>query len=296
MTSRLHASPAAPSRPRAGQRETVAETAVLAVVVAIAVAALVGGFRSTPWLDDVWGIWVPKGVALDRLGLDARLFAPSNTFETFGVLHYPLWWSSLTGLDLRFVGRVDLRAVNAQCTLLVLGFLGSIARVLWGHVRPWLLGGSLLLIAASPELFRHAQGGLADVPVALYLALCTICAVAWILGGRGFHAALVAVFGATAVQIKTEGLPELLIIAAFALLLAWRVEVSRVVALGAAFAIAVVSAAPWLAWRAAHGVRDEIPPPRAFDQASQCAARRRPFQECSARTCTLGSSASWSSL
>jgi hypothetical protein len=260
------AAPPAPARPAPSRGVAVLETALLGALAVVVLAVLAGGFRTTPWLDDVWGIWVPKGRTLDRLGLDARMLAPSSTYATFGVLHYPLWWPALTGLDLRFVRYIDLRAVDAQTALLVLAFFGAALRLLWGYVRPWVLGAPLLLLACSPEFSRHARGGLADLPLALYLSLGGLAAVAWIVHGRGFHLLLVAAFGATALQIKAEGTSQLLILAAFTLLLAWRVASRRLPGLVLTWALAFLSAVPWLVWRRVHGVHAEetVPLSRAL--------------------------------
>jgi len=260
------AAPGTRSRAASSRLGVVVETAAIAAVAALAVLAFVRGFRSSPWLDDVWGIWVPKGRALDKVGLDPRLFAPGTRYDSFGVLHYPLWWSALTGLDLRFVRYVDLRAVNGQATLLVLGFFAAAARLLWGRARPWLLAGALLLLAESPEFFRHMQGGIADLPLAIYLSLCAAAAVGWIATGSGFYVALAGALGATALQIKSEALPQLAVIAALTLLLAWRTRGRRVRALLAAWALAFLGTVPWALWRSIHDVRtiETVPLSRAL--------------------------------
>src|SRR5205085_12487104 len=55
--------PAIPSR--FGDAVATAAAAGIAVVL---VLGLVGGFRSSPWLDDTWYFWLPKGRALDTIG------------------------------------------------------------------------------------------------------------------------------------------------------------------------------------------------------------------------------------
>lgn len=232
-----------------------AETAFFSALVLVCAILVIGGFRSSPWLDDVWGIWVPKGRALDALGLDARLFAPSSRYLTFGVPQYPLWWSSLSGLDLRFAGSVDLRAVPAQDALLLVGFIAAAGRLLWERVRLWMLGGSLLLVAALPELARHARGGLADLPVGLYVALAALAAVNAIVDDDVLSLLLVAVFGATAVQIKVEGLPQVALVAAFSFVAAWRLRPSRLRGLALAWGTVAVTVLPWQLWLRAHHVR-----------------------------------------
>ncbi|MGH3105522.1 MAG: hypothetical protein ACRDN6_15635, partial [Gaiellaceae bacterium] len=236
-------------------------------VVAVAVFALVGGFRSSPWLDDVWGIWLPKGVALDGLGLDPRLFADSGPYVSFEVLDYPLWWSILLNFDVRFVGEIDLRAANAQLTLLALAFLGSAARLLWCFVRPWVLLCALFLLAASPEFFRHAQGGIADLPLAIYLALTALVLAGWLGRRHGFYLLLAFVFAAAALQIKGEGLPQLLVIVAVASLVGLVRARSALPGIWLAAGAALLTALPWLAWRRAHDVESQVAPGDALSPA-----------------------------
>jgi hypothetical protein len=250
--------PQAPPARRSGGLEDLVATAACVGLVAICALALVGGFRSSPWLDDVWGIWVPKGLALSYHGLDPRLFAPDETYAAFGVLHYPLWWSIVTGLDLRFVGEVDLRAVNGQLAILTVAFLAGAARLLWGHVRPVILWPALLLLAASPEFFRHAQGGLADLSLAIYLALYLLALAGWAATGSRLYLGLAVVFGATALQVKTEALPQVLLVSAFAVAVVWGAARDRLAGLLFAAGAVVATAVPWFLWRAAHDVEDDV--------------------------------------
>ena len=256
-------------RVRASWSSAAAETALVAALVVVCAILVIGGFRSSPWLDDVWGIWVPKGRALDVLGLDSRLFAPNGTYLAFGVPQYPLWWPAVTGLDLRFAGNVDLRAVPAQDSILLVGFVAAAARLLWSRVRPWIVGASLLLVAALPELARHARGGLADVPVALYVALAALAAANALLDDDGRSLLFVAAFGVSAIQVKVEATPQLALVAAFSLAAAWRLRPRRVRPLAITWGVVALSALPWQAWLRLHHVRaqDTVPLSRALDPA-----------------------------
>jgi hypothetical protein len=219
--------------------------AAFGVVIAVCTIGVVGGFRSSPWLDDVWGIWLPKGLALWHHGLDERLFSPNGEYVTFGVPDYPLWWSVITSLDVQAVGGLDVRVVCAQLGLLTVAFVGAVARLLWECVRPSVLAGSLLLLILSPELWRHVQGGLADLPLAIYLALALVAGARWLQTREPFLLALTGFSLAVALLIKTEAL----------------VEVAALVVVGALFsrrllwlALALLAALPWLAWRWANDV------------------------------------------
>jgi hypothetical protein len=240
--------PAAPAR----------STALLALVAAVCVLGVIGGFRSAPWLDDAWAIWLPKGVALWHFGLDERLFVPNGDYVTFGVPDYPLWWSIVTSLDMQATRdlvemknslyNVDVRVMCAELALLTTAFVAAVARLLWGYVRMAVLAPSLLVIVLAPELWRQVQGGVADLPLALYVALAVLSALLWLRTDATFHLALAAFSAAVALQIKTEALPEVVVLGAIG------VALCRDRRLLLAWLAALATALPWLAWRWAHDV------------------------------------------
>jgi hypothetical protein len=225
---------------RLGARVGPLAGALFGLITAVCLLGIVGGFRSSPWLDDAWGIWLPKGLALWHHGLDARLFVPNGEFVTFGVPDYPLWWSVVSSLDVQAAGDVDVRVMCAQLALLTAGFVGATARLLWGYVRPSVLAAGLALLVLSPELWRHVQGGVADLPLALYLALGVLLGALWLKSRARFHLVLAGLAFAVALQIKTEALPEVaalvLVGTLFARRLAWT-------------GLALLAALPWLLWR-----------------------------------------------
>jgi hypothetical protein len=234
--------------PARASRASRPATAAFAVVAALCLLGLVGGFRSSPWLDDAWGIWLPKGLALWHHGLDARLFVPNGEFLSFGVPDYPLWWSVVTSLDVQAVGDLDVRVMCAQLALLTVAFVGAVARLLWGYVRTEVLAASLLLIVCSPELWRHVQGGIADLPLAIYVSLSVLATVLWMRTRAPFHLVLGALCAAVSLQVKTEALPEVAALTVVGIVLCR----DRRLALASLGALA--TALPWLAWRWAHDV------------------------------------------
>lgn len=196
--------------PRGGWIAVVARYAAFAT----AVTALVGSFRSSPWLDDTWNFWVPKGVAISKLGLTTSLFTPNPTHVYFPRLEDPFAWSFTAAAALRFVGgAIDLRAVDAELTILVLAFVATVARLLARRVRPTLLWCGIFLLLASPAVFRQAQGGGADLPVAFSLALFALGCAGWLAGADGFALVVAFVGAAGALHTKSEGLPQLLLLA-----------------------------------------------------------------------------------
>jgi hypothetical protein len=235
------------------------------VLVAVGVIALVGAFRASPWLDDTWTFWAPKGIALDRLGLDHRLFLGTDGYLPFAHLDYPWWWSILIGNDLHAAGGVDLRAVDGQLTILVVAFVGTIVRLLWGYVRPTILLPGIVLLACSHELLDQTQSGGADLVVAVYLVLFALGAAFWLGGGGGFWLLVSGLGGAVALQVKTEGLPQLLLFGAVATLFGLGAGARRLLALWTTLVLAFLSAAPFLVWRRIHGLHNDIDYGKALD-------------------------------
>jgi hypothetical protein len=226
------------------------------VIAVVCLLGLIGGFRSSPWLDDSWGLWLPKGIALATVGLDERFFVPSGAYAAFGVPDYPLWWSVTNALDVQAVGTRDVRAMNAQLGILAVAFLAAFARLLWGRVRPSIAVAGVALVALAPEFWRHAQGGIADLPLAIYVALFALALAGWVAEGEPWLLGVAAVAGITATQIKTEGLAEVVIFGGVAVAFA---RGRRRRGAAAATVAAAASALPWLAWRVAHDVPSRSP-------------------------------------
>lgn len=242
---------APPPLPRAA---AAVATAAAFGLAAVALAVLVGGFRTSPWLDDTWFFWLPKGLALDAHGLDPHLFVRNDRYVSLQSEPYPLWWPVVTSLDVRFGGEVDLRAVNGQLAILTAAFLGAAARLLWRRVRPHLLFPGLLLLACSPELLRQAQGGGADLPLAYMVALSALAASLWVSARDRLALFLAFAFAAAAVQIKEEGIALVAIfLVAFGLF-----ALRRAVLLWGALALGAATSLPWFLWRREHAVGNPV--------------------------------------
>lgn len=272
--ARIAAPEAVPSPPRSRLSDIVATSACFGVA-AVCAFGVVGGFRSSAWLDDVWYFWLPRGVAIDQVGLDPRLFAPSDVYFGFANPYYPLLWSLVANLDVAFAGAFDLRAVNAQLAIVVVAFVAATARLLWGRVRPAILWPCLLLLVSSPALFRQAQAGGADLPLAFYLVLAVLAAIGWIVYRLPFALIVLFVGAAGALALKREGLPQLLVFLVVLSLAALPGRRRALVGLWLTVAAAFLTSVPWLLWQATHeGLRDRITaavadPSRTVDRGEQ---------------------------
>ncbi|MDP9227392.1 MAG: hypothetical protein M3P18_26805 [Actinomycetota bacterium] len=239
--------------------ELVLAASARTAVFVLATLIVIAGFRTAAWLDDSWTFWLPKGLLLTSRGLDPRPFSGGSGYETFFNADYPLWWSIIGGVDMRLVGRVDLRVLDAQVALLLVAFIGAVAQQLQRRVRPSILWLSLLLIVAAPELSYQALDGAADVPLAIYFAAAALAASNWVLRGESLSLWLTFLFAATAVNIKDEGAP-LLVLCLFvpAVIASRHVPRRRVQRLSGVLAAALLTAVPWLVWRTVHGVSSYV--------------------------------------
>lgn len=257
LRSRLGPLSPAPTAPT-GRVADAAATCACTLLAAYLVIAFIGAFRSTPWLSDVWTFWLPKGIALDKVGLVQSLWAGSTNAVVFPVPDYPFLWSILTNLDVRSVGSIDMRAINVQEAYLVIGFAGTAARLLWGVLRPWVLWGGVLLSLALPEFIRHAQGGAADVPLAIFVTAALVAAAVWLLHREPLALLLAGVFSAGAFSTKSESYPYIALWLVLLTVLCWRLARGRVGALWASVVLGATTSLPWLAWKRTHGLTDQV--------------------------------------
>ena len=262
-----------------GRLESRAErwiaAAAAGATVALCCLVLVAGFRSSPWLDDSWSFWLPKGIELSRAGLDHRLFVPNGDFYTFTSADYPLWWSIIGGLDVSAVAHIDLRALNAQIAVLYVGFAAAATRLLWGRVRRAILVPAMLLALAAPELTAQTESGGADLPLAFFFALAVIAAALWLRHGEPLLMAFAIVFVATALNTKDEATVFVVGLLAVGGCFAWSRTPRRYLALTGGVAAAFVAFAPWLVWTRANGVSSTAVGLSALDPVHLWDARSR---------------------
>jgi hypothetical protein len=234
-------------------------------IVAMCCVVLVAGFRSSPWLDDAWTFYLPKGIELSRAGLDQRLFVPNSNFAAFTGPDRPLWWSVIGGLDISAVGHIDLRAINGQMAVLYVAFAAAVTRLLWVHVRRAILLPAVLLALAAPELTAHTQSGGADLPLAFFFALGLLAASLWLTGPEPLLFFVFVVCTATALNTKNEAT---ILVVGFVLVgacFAWAQTGRRYLILIGGAALGFATLAPWLAWTRLHGVSNAALGPSELD-------------------------------
>jgi hypothetical protein len=227
----------------------LAAAGLLAVYGAALLARAWFGGASTAW--DAWAVWIPKAKSLVLFdGIDLGV----GGFASFAHPYYPPLVPGMDAVAFRFMGSLDVTRLPLQEWLLLAGFIGALAGLLAGRVRPAILWPSLLALALMPSFDRLVGSSLADFPLALLFGLAGVCAALWLLDGPGAYLAVAAVLVAGAALTKNEGLPLAILLALFlvaAALPARRRGALLPVTLAAAAAGAIV---PWKLWLSEHGL------------------------------------------
>jgi hypothetical protein len=237
------------------------------VVVALAVLfgayslAVLTQYTSAPMAEwDSWTIWTRKGIALFSLGtLDPDFWSA----KPYAFMHqdYPLLLPLLESLHFKAIGRIDSQSVHVQFWLLMVAFpwaMGYLAaRSLVGRAVVW--APIVLGAAAVPAFVTVIISGLADVPVALFVAGGVLALGLWVDTRDRFNLAVAVILLAGAASIKNEGL----LAAGVALLIAAVVSLSErprraLKDLGVGAIGFVLAVAPWQLWAAAHSVPKDV--------------------------------------
>jgi hypothetical protein len=239
---------------------------VLAVLCACYVLVLVAVSVGQPLDDwDAWSIWSRKAIILTELGgLSSEFF----TADAYAFMHqdYPLLLPLLESTYFRFMGSLDVEAVQVIFGLTLVAFVGALA-----YMARSLLSVPVLALALAVALFLPAVNGqlptaYADVPLGFFLALGALALGRWLGSGARPELALGALLLVAAASLKNEGLlaAVLAFSAALAVLL-WERRWRQVRHLALAGAGVVVAILPWRLWTAAHDVSSDLPISKGLD-------------------------------
>jgi hypothetical protein len=214
--------------------------------------------------QDAWAMWTMKAKAIALLdGLDTRVFAGAPYHQVH--LDYPLLIPALEAIGSRFMGAVDTQVIHVQGALLAVALLLALPRLLADRVPAAAAWASVLLIAVAPSLVYQAGAGLADVPLAVFFAMASVCAWRWLSEGRREMLVLTVLFAAAVLATKREGGPFVATLFLVVLVAAGRGRRRQTIAAGVA---AVATALPWQLWLHANGVdtsNGEIPYAKVVD-------------------------------
>ena len=205
-------------------------------------------FAVRPLIEwDGWAIWAMKARALYDFG-----GAQHDVFTTapYAPLQHPLLLPALEATGLRAIGSYDGALIHLQLALLTLGFAAGLWTLLRERVGAPLAGVAVFAIVAADSVLRQLAGNLADIPLALFVALGLVCLGRWVLEADRGLLALAALFLGAATLTKPEGL----LFAAAALVaaaVAWRRDL-----LWGALGVAAIYA-PWRIFVAVHHLANQ---------------------------------------
>ena len=236
-----------PSRPPVDRWPLTPALALLAVAFLVLLA--IDLYHQPLWTVDSWTIWTPKARSVVALGHLSPAFLRSTVSPD-----YPLLVPAVETVDLRAMGH-DTVVLHLQFWFEVTAFLWAAVDLLAGRVRSALLWPVVAALAVAPTVGIQAAYGMADVPVAVLVALCFVCAWRWTFEGDRFALGLLGVLGAGALATKSEGL--FYVGALFLVLLVLlRRDRARVGGTVAAAAVAALGLLPWRIYARAHDLHD----------------------------------------
>jgi hypothetical protein len=221
------------------------------LALAVAIVLLLHAWRTyevRPLLEwDGWAIWGTRARALYEFG---GATGPVFTSNAYLPLQHPLLLPALEATDFRAMGAFDPTLVHVQLALLAIGFLLSFFVLLRDRVPAFLLGLSALALLAAEPVLEQLSTNLADVPLALFVALGVVGLGRWLQTGERWPLVGGALFLGAGTLTKSEGaffaLATLLALAP----VAWQ----RWRELGAAALGVVLILLPWRVYVAAHGL------------------------------------------
>ncbi len=178
---------------------------VVAFVVALVLLAHAWStYEIRPLLEwDGWAIWGTKARALYEFG---GATGPVFTSDAYLPLQHPLLLPSLEAVDFRAMGVYDPTVVHVQLLLLAFGFLLAFVSLLRDRVPFALVGLSALAILAAEPVLKQLSTNLADVPLALFVAVGLVGAGRWLATGERWPLVAGTLFLGAASLTKSEGL------------------------------------------------------------------------------------------
>jgi len=161
-------------------------------------------YEIRPLLEwDGWAIWGTRSRALYEFG---GATGPVFTSDVYLPLQHPLLLPSLDAIGFRAMGAYDPTLVHIQLALFAFGFLLGFVSLLRNRVPLALVGASALAVLSAEPVLKQLSTGLADVPLAFFVALGLLGTGRWLASGE--RPALVAgsLFLGAATLTKSEGL------------------------------------------------------------------------------------------
>jgi hypothetical protein len=229
----------------------VAAHVLLVVIVGFGIDA-VRNFAIDPLREtDGWAIWGLRARALFDFGHPvAPVFTDPDA--SYQALQHPLLLPALEAVDSRFMGTFDPTLLHLQCFCFGVAFVVGGWYLLRSHTSLVLLAAVLLAAVTAPTFYNQLSTNLADVPLALFVALGVATLATWLRTGAEGLLPAATLFLAASALTKNEG--EVFALTAFlaAAAVGGRARL-RPLAIGAAAVLAIDL--PWRIWIWANHVK-----------------------------------------
>jgi hypothetical protein len=231
--------------------DSVWSRAVGGLALLVAIVLLLHAWRTyevRPLLEwDGWAIWGTRARALYEFG---GATGPVFTENAYLPLQHPLLLPALEATDFRAMSAFDPTLVHVQLVLLAIGFLLSFLVLLRDRVPAFVLGLSVLALLAAEPVLEQLSTNLADVPLALFVALGLVALGRWLQTWESWALVAGALFLGAGALTKSEGMFFALAALLALVPVAWRRW--RELAYATAAVVAIVL--PWRVFVAAHGL------------------------------------------
>ena len=224
---------------------------IVSSLAALVVSATSEWNPSSDW-DAVW-FWIPKAEAIYYShGLDAGVWGTINHAE------YPPLLPAMDAALFHFAGGVHPSLLPVQQTVLGVAFLAALLALIDRFVPRWLSLPSLAVLAAAPWYWQQMLSVMPDQAIAYLTAAAAVTGVIWVREGGLASLVLCFVFLAAATLTKLEG--GFFAVLVLVVVLAAGLAVRRRAALPAlALVLAPALVVLWRVWLSRHGLRSANP-------------------------------------
>jgi hypothetical protein len=216
-------------------------------------------FTSAPTVEwDSWSIWARKAIALFQFNTLEPAFW---TAKPYAFMHqdYPILLPLLEELHFKAIGRIDTQSLHVQLWFLFLAFPWAIGYLVARAGRATVWAPIVLGAAAAPAIAGVVIGGLADVPVMLFVGAGILALGMWVDTRDRFFLAVATVLLVGAASTKNEGILAAVVALFMAGVVVFRDRPRRALReLGLAAGVFLVMIAPWQVWAAHAGVPKDV--------------------------------------
>ena len=247
--------PLRPTRPWHEKLVAAAGGAVVSLSLGAALVRAASEGADVYW--DAWAFWTAKAKTIVYFG---GLDTGPGGFTSFANPEYPPLAPVLDAATFSFMGEIAPAHLPLQHWTVTAAFFLAVVALLAPRVPPYALWPALALVAAAPGFRWLATSVIADLQLAIVLALAAVLLALHVLERDARLLPAASVFLAAAALLKTEGLVLAVALAVLASIVSvGRARLRAAAHLAALAVVPVVALVPWKLWLNANGVAVNSP-------------------------------------